>query len=310
MSNDQIHVALCADAGFAVPLATAVASLATAATTPTTVHVLQSGFDDDLKRRIELGSTGLDVHWYSIDEEDLVGVHNTEFLSTAALFRLMLGSVLPPSVRRVIYVDSDTVVCSDLDELWSTPLDGRVLGAVRDAWSPWAAGVCGPDWEALELNPGASYFNSGVLLIDMSLWRSQTVGQKCLDLLSRARARWGDQDALNVVLAERWRELPRKWNVQTPDLLHSSFAWALWREEIEAAVIAPAIVHYTLRDKPWMPGSTHPATSRWLAALDRTAWCGWRPPPAEDPSELLRRMTAAARAVRRWTQDRRSRLPA
>lgn len=308
--GDRVHVVLCADRGFAMPLAVALASLAASTTAHLTAHVVHTGFDAESRRRVLAGTLDLDVRWYEYDPSVLDGVHNTDGLTEAALFRLTLGELLPADLRRIVYLDADVLVQSDLAELYRADLGDTALGAVRDAFSPWAAGAYGSQWRPLGLDPTSSYFNSGVLVIDLDSWRAAGSGNRCIEILRDVDARWGDQDALNKVFENAWTELPRRWNVQTADLELDSFSWALATEEIAAAVAEPGVVHFTSGRKPWVAGSGHPAADSWFAMLDRTAWSGWRPPrPVSEQGGLEAVATKALRQVRRWRSEQRNRLP-
>ena len=306
------HVALCADAGFAVPLAVALASLNNTAAEEgaLAVHIVSSGMSGELRSRVAEAAPRLVVHWYPVDNRLFLGVNNTHHLTDAALYRLLLGEILPGEISRVLYLDADVVVCDDLSPLIHSDLQGMAVGAVRDSVAPWAAGVFGPDWRDLGMDSRSEYFNSGVLLIDLQKWRADGVGRSCIETLRCVKARWGDQDALNLAAEGEWKELPRRWNVQTADLLRDSFSWALAPEEIEAAVTSPGIVHFTAHDKPWKPGSTHPARDLWFAALDHTTWSGWRPKQVAEPDRgLVSQGASAVRAWRRRRRDRAARLP-
>lgn len=277
-ASTSAHLVMSVDHGFTLPLAVALSSVnAARGGLPLTVHVLHPGLSESVQNRICAPLVGLDVSWILVDRSELNGAHYSDFLSDASLFRLLLGDLLPEGLERVLYIDADTLVTGNVGDLFAIDLEGQVLGAVRDAISPWAAGAWGADWRNLGLDPSSPYFNSGVLLIDLVRWRDDKVGAHSLDLLRQAKPQWGDQDALNVVLESHWMELPREWNVQTGDYTGQSPAWALWRSEVEAAVANPSIVHFTGRDKPWDWGTEHPAADQWFAWLDKTAWAGWRP---------------------------------
>ena len=309
MNSTRIHVAMCVDHGFTLPLAAALASIDQASRQDSvTVHVVHPGFSQAIKTRVTSRLTTVDVSWYAVDDSVLGGAYYSDFLTPASLYRLLLGKILPPEVTRVLYLDADTITLSSLAVAYTMELNGAVIGAVRDAGSPWAAGPSGPAWRLLGLSPSSANLNSGVLLVDLDSWRANSVGEKCLDLLRRENPRWGDQDALNVVLEGRWLELSRRWNLQTADLSDYSLAWAHWPQDIEDALQAPSIVHFTERDKPWNAGSRHPLAEKWFEALDRTAWSGWRPrKPPEYP--LTRRIIAVLRSIRDSRAQRRGQLP-
>ncbi|HYJ22165.1 MAG TPA: glycosyltransferase family 8 protein [Solirubrobacterales bacterium] len=290
-----MHVTLAADAEFAMPLAVTLASLSHSQSEEIEVTV----FHDDLApatiARIEAGLGGrLAVRWHRVDPAQVAGAHYSTFLTRASLFRLLLPRLLP-DLDRVLYLDCDIVVTASLRPLWETDLDGALLGAVRDAGSPFPAGPLGTDWRGLGLDPATPYFNTGMLLIPLEEWRRQEVSERALSLLRRRQPRWGDQDGLNAVVDGRWVELPRRWNLQSPDALGTGLAWALWREDVELALRDPAVVHYTDRDKPWMAGCEHPLAQHWYRALEGSDWSGWR--PRHPRRRRLARIAAGARAL-------------
>jgi lipopolysaccharide biosynthesis glycosyltransferase len=304
VNSNEIHVAMCVDHGFVVPLAVALASLdGVSQADAVKVHVLHPGIDAGTRQRVVSGLSAVDVSWVAMDDGAVHGAHYSDFLSSATLYRLLLGKLLPADIERVIYLDADTLVVNSLAAMYQADLDGNVIGAVRDAGSPWAAGNIGADWRKLGLKPSSNYFNAGVLLIDLTRWRQEEVGTRCLELLRQFRPRWGDQDALNTVLEGMWLELPRRWNLQTAELTGYSAGWALWRSEVEAAVADPAVIHYTGMDKPWHLATEHPRAEDWLRWVDLTAWSGWRPkPPKESHLEAMAR--SAVRSARKWRARR------
>ena len=188
------------------------------------------------------------------------------YLPTAALFRLRIGNLLPDEIERVLYIDSDVAVRRPLDELWETDLNGRVLGAVRDPVVPWAAAPAGLPWAELGVSPGTPYFNSGVLVIDTDLWRSQRISETSLQFLARHRFLYGDQCALNAVLGGSWTPIGPQWNLQAGHLASGkSLAWVIESHEtLAAAIDDPAIVHFNSSSmrRPWDSQCTHPYRDR------------------------------------------------
>lgn len=86
-----------------------------------------------------------------------------------AYLRLSMGSLLPESVERALYLDCDVLAFDDVTRLWHTDLQGRTLAAV---------GNLGHQGTSESL-----YFNSGVLLIDLKQWRSSGVEKKLMAYL-------------------------------------------------------------------------------------------------------------------------------
>jgi lipopolysaccharide biosynthesis glycosyltransferase len=89
------------------------------------------------------------------------------------------------------------------------------------------------------------YFNAGVLLIDLPLWRAERVSERALEYLARnPSSPICDQDALNVACDGRWTPLDPRWNFQ--DHYDKVFA------DMEAEQL-PGIVHFVTTLKPWKP---------------------------------------------------------
>jgi len=107
--------------------------------------------------------------------------------SLATYLRLSMGDVLP--IPRVIYLDADLVVRTDLTPLWSVDLGDSIIAAVPD--------VAFADRARLGLAADEPYFNSGVGVIDLNRWRSQAVGDRVVTLArdNPDRLTWADQCA-------------------------------------------------------------------------------------------------------------------
>jgi lipopolysaccharide biosynthesis glycosyltransferase len=123
-------------------------------------------------------------------------------------------------------------------------------------------------------------FNAGVMLLDLEMWRNDRLTDELVKYLTDGRHYFAqDQEALNVVLAQRIGSLDPRWNQQSELFrLECEVALPFSRAEIERLRTDPWIIHYSNRIKPWHYGhSDHPFASEWYASLDRTAYAGWRP---------------------------------
>jgi lipopolysaccharide biosynthesis glycosyltransferase len=197
------------------------------------------------------------------------------YTTRTTFLRLLLPDVLPPGCGRVIYLDPDVLVSSELGELWRLDLGPFALAAVREMYSPVVSSEYGlGGYLELALDPETPYFNAGVLVIDTLRWREQGIGRAAIEYVRRHRPYHQDQDGLNAVVAGRFRELDVRWNV--------SRYWD--REERRRGVFTDLraearILHFLGPDKPWHPSAAIPdwKRERFFASLDRTEWRGWRP---------------------------------
>ena len=239
-------------------------------------------------------------------------------ISHTAYFRLLAGQLLPPEIDRVIYLDSDTLVQEDLNQLWELDLGSNYcLAAVDiacpfiDASShtesargalPWLAAF-NPvsNWRELGLEQESLYFNSGVMVLNLDRWRREKIHRKLLSCLRENPSHvwcW-DQYALNVVFANQWKQLDARWNQGAHVFEYpSDDAMPIPAEEFAVMRDHPAIIHFTTEYKPWDFESTHPLRSRFFETLDQTAWKGWR--PKQRPFSMLHEWNQfAARNIRR-----------
>lgn len=275
-SPESYHVVCCADAGYAQHVAVMFAS------------VLDNS---DVASRFELwiitnqesqeafGASeavarfhGARVHLRVVDDTRLPPPAEGSYYTRASLYRVLFPTLLPPTVQRAVYLDSDAVVLADLSLLFAVRLaPDQILGAVQNA------GGGAP--EALGLAPNAGYFNAGVLLVNLTAWRALNLTEQLLDFAERTGRGlpFYDQDALNFVVAGRWRSLDASWNQQYEHFLVPAEVAKLDQDMLETVQKAPRVVHFSGACKPWHFRDDHPFRNEYYGYLDLTPYVGWRP---------------------------------
>ena len=95
--------------------------------------------------------------------------------------KLLLGKLLPSSVKRVLYLDSDTVVCENLHDFYHMNLDNYAVAAVKDFISKEYYDYFGlTDEEDV-------YCNSGVMLFNLYNWRRMGIEQSISNYLKEKK---------------------------------------------------------------------------------------------------------------------------
>ena len=198
-----------------------------------------------------------------------------------------ISSLLPLSLPylcdgRCIFVDADTLVLGDVNELNSFELGNMPIGACLDEvvfyverrlFKLRLTDLVRParnrrikekivKWMVdREIHPGKGYFNSGVILMNCSEIQSRWPGGSLVDLrkLEKVKNEFPDQDYLNSVFRDQWCKIPMAWNCQ-PDLRQGIVYWPisraneLWFKKNDDQMIArrsPMIWHYYSVEKPW-----------------------------------------------------------
>src|SRR5688500_9172481 len=115
------------------------------------------------QKLLDAANPRCEIHLLKVPAQFVSHLRVTQQLSTATYYRLMMGRILPPDLIRVLYLDCDIIVRGDLQPLWQTELHNHVIAAAADVFANRNSELK----YALGLPEGATYFNAGVMLIDL-----------------------------------------------------------------------------------------------------------------------------------------------
>lgn len=184
----------------------------------------------------------------------------TGWVSAAAYLRLALPEAVPDQPV-VLYLDADTLVLRDLRPLLHQPLDGAPLAAVRDPQNPIVGtGIALPGCDRIRVPRGREYFNSGVMLLDLTACAELGVFERARRFLTEfpGEIRLWDQDALNVAVDDRWQRLDRCWNTfamsalaAQPGFFHHTAEPVMPLVDLLADEYTAAVLHFAGPVKPW-----------------------------------------------------------
>jgi lipopolysaccharide biosynthesis glycosyltransferase len=180
-------------------------------------------------------------------------VEESDHVSSATFYRLYLASLLPDDVDTVIHLDLDVVATRSASELFSIDLKAP-LAAVDHALPEEAKRLFGDRL--------GTYFQAGVLLIDLAHWRRQNVESRFHEILEkdRERIRWWDQDVLNIAFANEWQRLPIWFNAC------GSVRGMISPSELEDSAV---LIHYDGHRKPWVRYSPHRYSEFWYTSFEQ-----------------------------------------
>ena len=190
---------------------------------------------------------------------------NREYISIATYYRLFLLDVLPQNIDKCIYLDCDMIVEDDIEKLWKYDITNYYAGVVEDESSI-------PNNSRLNLPLNNTYFNAGLLLLNLKKLRSINFKEKAFEYFYKNKdiIEFQDQDILNGLFANHCLLLPLRWNVNSSVYVkfktHHKYTK---KEELEAAQ-EPAILHFTGLYKPWLTSSMHPLNSEYKKYLTYT----------------------------------------
>ncbi|KAJ4963568.1 hypothetical protein NE237_023507 [Protea cynaroides] len=264
LSSDQIvHVAMTLDATYLRGSMAAILSVLQHSTCPQNVefHFIASASAsaNHLRNTIAKSFPYLRFHVYLFDDSSVAGLISTSI--RAALdcplnyARNYLANLLPLSVRRVVYLDSDLVLVDDIAKLAATPLDDhQVLAAPEYCNANFTFYFTPSFWSNSALSMTfagrkACYFNTGVMVIDLDRWRDgyyTTKIEEWMELQKRMRIyELGSLPPFLLVFAGNIASVDHRWNQHG---LGGDNFWGLCRDLHPGPV---SLLHWSGKGKPW-----------------------------------------------------------
>ncbi|MFC6165882.1 glycosyltransferase family 8 protein [Lactiplantibacillus dongliensis] len=197
-----------------------------------------------------------------VDADFTAGVPLIKRYPKEMYFRLLSGEILPHEVKRVIYLDPDLLVINPLRPLWELDLAGHMLAAAAHR------GVTKlvDSVNQLRLGTTTSYFNSGVLVIDLDQARAKIRLSDITDAIETHESDLilPDQDILNFLYGTDILEIPEEiWNYDTRKYLIYQTR-NLTQHDIHWVMANTVILHYCGTPKPWDASSDGKFTGLFL----------------------------------------------
>ena len=212
-------------------------------------------------------------------------------LPKVAYCRLFFSDLLPDCIEHLIYLDPDTLITGDIDDLV------RTLNSNEFEEFYCAACLDGKSFykRVHRFRKEENYYNAGVLLINLKRWRKDGIQEAFVQEIKRRRGKSADADQsyFNCVLINQIMKLPVKYNILTPYFNdYESFLKKSKYEtketysetEIKEAINHPIIIHFTSASncRPWYKDCKHPLADLWYKYLKRTEWKNYQ--PIENPN--------------------------
>ena len=225
------------------------------------IFVLDDGISNRNKDKLYEFSKNFkcDVVLSFIEYDNIGKVLNMDIKATRPLStfaRLFATSLLDDSIDKILYMDCDALVVGSLKELWKTDISGYDCGAVLDVAQTYINGF-------LNLPKDETYFNSGLLLINLKKWRDNNLEKKFLDFIIKndGEVFHNDQGVINFICKGNILKLPFKYNILSPffevscdDVFKFYNVDDYYSKDlIEDALKNPVFIHLTqfLNGRPW-----------------------------------------------------------
>ena len=196
----------------------------------------------------------------------------------SAFIRLFAGQLLPQDLKKVLYLDCDTIVNDDIYDIWNIDIKKYKFLGVKDCISKTYKKNIG-------LDKNSVYINAGVLLINLEELRKVDIFKAIESYLNKYvhYINYADQDILNGMFHKSIGVLRPEYNVMTL-ISEYDYKYILSlrlptnyysKEEVHLAVQNPKIIHYTtcmLSIRPWFSNSEHPYLKEFRKYMNMSIW--------------------------------------
>lgn len=232
------------------------------------IYILYTELDERHRRYLgKLKRENIQIECIDIAENMRnITIDGNNYLTVETCYRLLLPQIFPQH-ERVLYIDSDTLVMSDVEELFDSWLGEKPVGAMHEADTVYLREY----YRKLGVHEA---FNAGILVIDIKLFREMNIGTQCLTLLEEdskrkeRRLQYMDQDALNIVLKDKVCFLDSRWNFLSRYMQDIELLYEERREEYLKNADDIKILHYVSEIKPWIYPEVKLADLFWKAASE------------------------------------------
>jgi len=197
--------------------------------------------------------------------------------------RLILGSIIPENVSRILSLDCDTMVLNKIDDLWTIDLSNNPIAGVDDCMGRVAL------VKTQHMKEDAVHCNAGMLMLDLDIWRRENWTKQFYeyisDLLTKGYSLGGyEEEVINMVLGKRMLVLHPRFNLMTIEQVLEYEEMLFFREpinyyskkEIIEAKLNAVITHTTnffyIRKRVFETNSDHPMRANYEKYRKMTPW--------------------------------------
>lgn len=212
-------------------------------------------YDELNKNTIKLfskyNSKSVNIEFININKYiEKLNLYSRAHYSKEMYYRILIPEILS-KYTKVIYLDSDLIVKSDISDLYKIELGKNLIGGVSNFCN---YGMC-KYVEKLGLEP-PKYINSGVLLFNIKECIRFEFKTKALSLLDDyTNLACPDQDIINMVCKNKIKILDDTWNFMWQHLFYEEMGWTPLHESYQKRYLKQKenfnIIHYTSFKKPW-----------------------------------------------------------
>lgn len=172
--------------------------------------------------------------------------------------RLLLASILPENITKLIHIDCDTIINANIKKLWDLDVEEYFYRALPDFAMPRDHIL------ELGLEEDFVYYNAGVMLVNLKKLRDDAMEEKYMQFcINHKVLKYADQDVMNCCCKGKIGMIPIRYNF-APNMYWYGAKYVkkmqpaykdISLQEIKEAMQRPSIIHYMGDERPWIKGN-------------------------------------------------------
>jgi len=282
-SKIELNIIVTTDETYLVLLAALVKSIEINYRGNQVIHffILADNISNTNKKKLakSINTPNIDLVWIDLDDINFKEYHipiDWTSYPQNIYMRLLIPYLIGDHVIKILYLDVDMLVLTDIQAIFEIELGNNIVAAVVDPRVKFFSNEWGGilNYKSLGLSGDLPYFNSGLLLIDLQKWRDFNVTKKVINCINQNKkyAQYPDQYGLNVVLPFKWKPINPLWNYYS-----------------DGSEDDPKIIHFIGR-KPIYPSYKGNMLYQQLfyRYLNQTLWSNY--PKATERGRLIKKM--------------------
>lgn len=234
------------------------------------IVILENGVSQRNKGRLKdlvKDKSNVNIRFFDVNAfTELKGVYTRAHFSAATYARLFIPQLFK-NFPRVLFIDADTVVESDVAEVLELDIGDNLVAAVKDIvmegfvkFNAIAQSETGVQTASqylktrLQMKDPDKYFQAGIILFNVDQMNIENTFAKLMESMIGQVYWFLDQDIMNKVFYDRVHYLPLCWNVYhgngNTDDFFPNLKFSTYMSFLEARM-HPKMIHYAGENKPW-----------------------------------------------------------
>ncbi len=204
------------------------------------------------KGKVSVRCVALTEYLNAIDESVF---HINSIFTAETYYRFFIPKIFG-LYEKALYLDCDMIFQSDMAKLFDVDMQGKMIAAVRDYPVTYFKDSSFLSYlsSVLNISDPTSYFNAGLLLLDIAKLNEENFTQRCFERLQEIKTPlYVDQCILNSLYNGRVYYLPASWNYiihMNLELLKAHMSDKEYNEYLKS-IEKLDVIHCCGEHKPW-----------------------------------------------------------